>query len=333
MNASSMPKVSVLVPSFNHAQFVEQAVRSVWAQTFQDIELVVVDDGSSDGSAAILHELRSRSSIPMTVEVQENRGVTATLNRALSLARGDLVSFLASDDYYDRRFIERNLEEAGRQPGPVALHCDAWLVDEHGTVGPRVYSESALPPAQGRCFEAFATSTARVVAGTIVLPRALLEELGGYDPTLKSEDFDLYLRLSRRVPFVFIDEPLYYAREVRGSLGRKPWVWAHGTVAALGKHRDFLGPRFDEILLKRQIRLSHVCFVHGGFVHGARWAGRAMKTASAEGSRLRTGTRLLKGMLSGTIQHLARRLVPARPRRFVSRGLKRMVSKPDGQRG
>lgn len=326
MSDTRVPKASILLASYNHARFVTQAVESVWAQTWRDIELIAIDDGSTDKSASILRELASNSPVPMIVEVQENRGLTQTLNRALSLARGNLICLLASDDYYHPRFVERNVAEAERQSGPVILHSDGWLIDESGTVGERVYAVSTTPPAKGKCFEAFATVEARVLAGTVVLPKRVIEEAGGYDAAMRCEDYDLYLRLSREIPFVFVNEPLYYSREVRGSLGRKPWVWAEGTIAALARHREFLGARYDQVLLKRLTDISYFCFVHGGFGHGLGWARRAIMSPPAQNARATTAARLLEGMISGTVQHLARSAIPSRPRKFVGRGLRRLLA-------
>ena len=108
------PRVSVLMPAYNHERFVEQAVRSVWEQTARDIELIVIDDGSTDSTAEILQALAAGSPIPMKVSVQANAGISTTLNRAAGQARGEWVSILASDDYYVTHFIERNLQFAER---------------------------------------------------------------------------------------------------------------------------------------------------------------------------------------------------------------------------
>ena len=100
-----LPLVSVLMPAYNHQQFVEQAVRSVWAQTYKNIELIVIDDGSSDRTLEILKRLSLQSPISMKVDTHANQGICRTLNKCFDLSRGELIAFLASDDQYSEKFI------------------------------------------------------------------------------------------------------------------------------------------------------------------------------------------------------------------------------------
>jgi hypothetical protein len=317
--------VSVLMPSFNHACFIEEAVRSVWTQSYRNVELVVIDDGSSDGSLELLQALRSVSPINMIVEGQENQGVTKTLNRALGLASGDIICLLASDDFYDPQYVEKYVA-AFRQAGePVVLHCDARPVDKYGRIGRSTYALTGHKPAIGKCFEGLATSSLRVIAGSMAMPRRLLTDIGGYDESIKSEDFDILLRLSQKARFEFINEPLYCSRVVGGSLGRKPWVWAEGTVTALSKHRDALGERFDEIMMRRQVRLAYVCFVHGSIRHGLHWSARALCAKPRKTATVSLIGTLGWSMISGIVQHQSKLWLPDHIRRSLAQHLKKIT--------
>jgi alpha-1,3-rhamnosyltransferase len=314
------------MPSYNHARYIAQAVESVWRQTFRDIELIVVDDGSTDRSLEILQQLEASSPLPMVVVHQENRGVTTTLNRALSISRGEYICLLASDDYYDPRYVETYVETFDRFTHPVALHCDAKTVDENGKVGMRVYALSPRGPARGMCFEEIATSSVRVIAGSFSVPRNFLLSIGAYDPNIQSEDFDVYLRTAREIPFIFIDQPLYFSRHLQGSLGRRPWVWAEGTVAALEKHRDFLGPRFAHICVKRYVGLSYSCFAHGGAWQGLCWAWRTLKQHQGSvGGKLFLCAKLARGMFAGLAGYQLRRILPPKLRRIIARQVRRFT--------
>ena len=94
------PLVSVVLPAYNHARYVAQAIASVASQRYPNIELIVIDDGSTDGSAAVIAEALTRVTCPVRFIVRENRGAPATLNEGAALARGRYLAFLNSDDYY-----------------------------------------------------------------------------------------------------------------------------------------------------------------------------------------------------------------------------------------
>ena len=171
----SAPRVSVLMPAYNHERFVTQAVESVWGQSAGDVELVVVDDGSPDSTAEVLNRLAARSPIPMSVEVQANAGISPTLNRALAKARGEWICILASDDFYAPDFIRRHLEvagEHGRQD--VVQHCDAFLVEHDDLVTGTIGAVSDQAPLEGQAFELAGRPADDCYPCSIFLPRALL---------------------------------------------------------------------------------------------------------------------------------------------------------------
>lgn len=270
------PSVSVLVASYNHARFITQAIESVWAQQGARVELIVIDDGSSDNSVAILRELQARSPIPMSVAVQENAGVSATFNRALALARGDWVCILASDDYYAPDFLARSLAAASGLAENGVVHANAYLVEADGTLRGTMDEVAQLAPLRGQAFEQMVTGQGRMTPCTMVMRRRLLLEAGGFDPQLAAEDTDLFLRLARIAEFHYIEEPIFYSRYTPGSLGKRPWVWGDSTIRAIQKHADILGPRLQPLLSKVAANLCDHCFEYGEWGHGLRWCGRAI---------------------------------------------------------
>lgn len=204
------PLVSVLMPSYNHEAYVARAVESVWEQTHRPLELVAVDDGSSDRTAEILEELAADSPIPMAVRRQENRGIAGALNSARVAARGAWLSVLASDDFYAPDKIERQLAAADRRPGCPAVHSDFVCVGPDGD--PAAYQGARLPPADGDSHLDLLRGRRTVHSVTLMVRAEALDEAGGWDESYPQEDWPLILRLSRRGPVAFCPAALVHRR-------------------------------------------------------------------------------------------------------------------------
>jgi alpha-1,3-rhamnosyltransferase len=285
--------VSVLMPAYNHEKFIEQAVRSVWEQTYKNTELIVVDDGSSDDSFELLKKLCEISPIPMKVFTQTNKGITCTLNRCIDIAEGQWVALLASDDYYHPRFIAHSLNEAERYRGEaVVIHSDVIKVDGTGVEFGRHSKSVNRPGYNGFCFDELIDLSGSIVASTIFLPLAALKKVGKFDENLLAEDYDLHLRLARHYKFSYIDEPLLYKRDTRFSLGGKPWVWASGNIVALKKHADVLGEKLPDLIERELYRLSVACISQGGFKEGVRLGNQALDSTGPLKRRLFLAIRL-----------------------------------------
>lgn len=128
---SRQPLVTVIVPSYNHEQYVSRAIESVVAQSYRNIELIAIDDGSKDRSVQILTGLADKHGF--TFIARENRGLARTLNDGIALAQGKYISFVASDDYYYSHRIENAVRQLEKSSAKVAcVYCDGHIVDEAG---------------------------------------------------------------------------------------------------------------------------------------------------------------------------------------------------------
>lgn len=210
----SSPLLTVCLPTYNYERYLEQAVRSVWDQTYQPRELVVVDDGSADGSWALLERLLPLSPIPMKVLQGGHRGVSAAMNMAARAARGEWLAILAADDYARRDRLERQVA-AVDSPAVLLVHSEYVCVDEHGRAT-GYDSSSDLPPASGRALRDILLLRADVRSVTMMLRRSALEKVGGYDERKPAEDWQSILRLARDGEIRHVPEPLVY-RRVHGS--------------------------------------------------------------------------------------------------------------------
>lgn len=139
-----MPKVSVIVPNYNHERFLRQRIDSILAQTFQDFELILLDDCSTDGSRSILSLYSSDPHVHAIEFNQKNSGSTfKQWNKGVRLARGEYVWIAESDDYADSHFLERLVPVLDSKPEIVLASCRSWQVNADGQIGG--YADSHLP--------------------------------------------------------------------------------------------------------------------------------------------------------------------------------------------
>ena len=289
----SEPLVSIAMPAYNHERFVRQAVESVWNQTHRNLELLVIDDGSTDRTFDVLTKLATESPIPMSVDKQSNRGIAYTLNRMAEMARGEWWALLSSDDFYAPDFIERNLAEAGRfTGGPVVLHSNAFLVEASGRITGKMSEIAQTVPLQGEAFETAVMGRGHMIPSTIFIRRDLLLEAGGFDPTMVAEDLDLQLRLARRAQFHYIADPIFYSRYTPGSLGKRPWLWGDSIIRSIAKHEDLLGTRLPGLLSKSSENIVAACVEHGEVRPALHWARRAVDYAPGFAAKLVVAGRL-----------------------------------------
>jgi len=202
-----MPVVSVVIPTFQRRELVRQAVASALAQTVADVEVIVVDDGSTDGTREALEGLDPR----VRYVWQENRGASAARNEGIRRSAAAVVAFLDSDD----RWLPDHLAVLGEL---LARHRGAVLA----STAPRFSIGGRARPGQARVVDATGLVAAETLPGCpsgVAVRRAELVEAGGFDERLLVfEDRDLWLRLSRRGPFVLLDRRTVLRGFTRGSL-------------------------------------------------------------------------------------------------------------------
>jgi len=213
------PRVSVVVPAYNHAAYIERALSSVLEQTYRDLEIVVIDDGSADDTAERAERALAGAAVPHRVVRRANQGAAQTLNEAASLATGDYLQFLNSDDWLAPRRVERMVDEvagvgAGWGFSTIALVDAAGApvdVTKHSRAFELMCSTSAIPFRLSVGFSLIATNTT-VSSGNLFVSRALFDRVGGFRDFRWNHDWDFALRALWLDEPVFVDEPLYAYR-------------------------------------------------------------------------------------------------------------------------
>jgi glycosyltransferase involved in cell wall biosynthesis len=201
--------ISVIVPTYNQADYLARTIESVWAQDVDDVEIVVVDDGSTDHTVAVLQELSKRDRFRFIH--QENRGPAAARNRGIRESHGELIAFLDGDDFWLPGKLKAQLE-ALQSTGYRFSFCGEQTIDERGKI---VAVKNA---SEKDCAFAELVWGNRIATPTVLVERSLLDECGLFEESMRTgEDWDLWLRLSAEAPGACVPEPLV------AVLGTRRW--------------------------------------------------------------------------------------------------------------
>ncbi len=212
-------EVSVIIPAYNHEEFIEQAIQSVIDQHFQNWELIIIDDGSTDRTKELVDRFEDYPRIQ--IFHQKNSGLSATLNRGLKIARGKYFSFLPSDDYLHPLKLSSQIEIFHDRPDLGVVFCNQIPVDRYGnpskddtiiswTDVPYVTEEEILPHLFERNF---------IPAPSALIRTDYLRQLGGFDETLiYTQDYDVWMRFLPHHSAHWLHKALIYYRWHGGNL-------------------------------------------------------------------------------------------------------------------
>lgn len=198
------PLVSVVIPTYNRAHMLKDAIDSVLAQTYPNFELLVVDDGSTDDTQALLESYGRR----IIAIHQSNKGVSAARNRGIRSASGELIAFLDSDDYWRPEKLAVQLDFFMTRPETVLCQTEEiWIRN-----GVRVNPKQRHKKLSGMIFEA-SLPLCLISPSAVMMRKALLEEVGVFDETMPAcEDYDLWLRITCKYPAHLIPDSLIVKR-------------------------------------------------------------------------------------------------------------------------
>lgn len=210
-----MPRVSVIIPTYNRKDYVQEAIDSVLAQTYTDYEIIVVDDGSTDGTG---EALQVRYGDRIRYVWQENQGESVARNRATEMAQGEFIAFLDSDDLWMPEKLQRQVAYLEMWSDAGMVFGQAWLIDEHG----ERYGHEPLGAAQQTptvlAHDSLLLRNRVSGPSTVLLRRELWQRIDGFDPQIRyGEDWDLWLQVARIKPIHAMSMPLACIRRHRGT--------------------------------------------------------------------------------------------------------------------
>ncbi len=238
------PLVSVVLPTYNRAHCLPRAVESVLRQTFDSLELIVVDDCSTDDTIAYLKRIRDPR--VRWIHHEYNRGGAAARNTGVAAASADTIAFQDSDDEWCVTMLERQMRKRSEMGDDFGASYCGKIVhgrDNRGNFGPRC--AAYVPSPQDLNVEGDILATvlrqALVSTQTLIVRKDLFDGVGGFDESLRvGLDWELSIRLARVTKFAFIEEPLVMTYLMPDSITHRRLSGAHTTAVVMAKHEDLM---------------------------------------------------------------------------------------------
>jgi glycosyltransferase involved in cell wall biosynthesis len=261
----SGPSVSVVIPTYNYGRFIAEAIESALGQTLTALEIVVVDDGSTDDTETVLRKFGGQ----VRYVKQLNIGVSEARNRGVDETKGELIAFLDADDIWEPTKLQKQAEQFATDNRVGLVHCG--MREFHSTtdktLGFRVEGSDGQVADELLVWERPAIN---VSGSAIMVSRKAIDEVGGFDPRLKcGEDWDLCYRIARKYQVGFVPEPLVNYR-IHGAA-------AHHNVEnmELGMgmfyEKAFATDDPEVLKLKRRAYGNYHRVMAGSYLHAGRW--------------------------------------------------------------
>lgn len=193
--------VSIIIPTYNRKNWVTEAIDSALKQSYEHIEVIVIDDGSTDGTYSHLKGIYNNQIILKKIK---HKGVSAARNIAISMAMGEWISFLDSDDFFHRDKIEKQIKILNKNPNYHIAHSEEiWYKN-----GIRINPKKKHQKTGGYIF-AKSVDLCSISISTVILKKSLFSKIGNFDETMQAcEDYELWLRITAKYNILFINEYL-----------------------------------------------------------------------------------------------------------------------------
>jgi glycosyltransferase involved in cell wall biosynthesis len=248
------PKVSIIVPTYNRAEYIGKAIDSVFSQTYKHLEIIVIDDGSTDGTGQVLKKYGDGDKVRYLY--LDHVGVSEARNRGLQESSGEYIAFLDSDDVWLPVKIEKQLEVFRVNP-EVGLVCSrAEVINENGEfVGehkPELYAGSSLKDLITHNF---------IVFSSVIIKKSILSKLGYFfDKKLDGAvDYDFALRFAQITEIYFLDEVLVRYRITSDAISRDSIKIYKRRISILEKFKETEKRREQNFLIKKRLKLDIYC--------------------------------------------------------------------------
>jgi alpha-1,3-rhamnosyltransferase len=296
-------EVFVAIPSYNHAQFIEKCLRSIISQTLKPKKLLVIDDGSRDGSPAIIEHVLGDCPFDAELIARENRGLCKTLNQALELSEGDYFAYIGSDDFWLPKFLEKRARLMTKRKDAVLGYGHAFLVDDLDRVFGCTadYDDDWANYADGNPRQMLLNGVSPV-SSTVFYRRAKLLQ-SPWNEEARLEDYELYVRLMPMGEFAFDPQALSAWRHHSYNTSKNLLLMYTEVIAAQNRNLDIFGigrSELERAQSQSTFRYARVLLQNGKKREALRLFGESWRNADSAASiakavvQLALPTRFLK---------------------------------------
>lgn len=250
-----LPLVSVIIPAYNHENYVEATLESLINQTYENIELIVIDDGSKDGTLLKIKGYEQKLAerfFKVTIKSQENQGICKTLNTGIRLSGGKYIFICPTDDVFSEKFVWKHIRYLEKNPEYACSYTDGINVNSdeldlqdysRGNIFSNLFTFKS-----GDLREFMLDNYLNLPTPSFIYRAGVFETVGLYDEQLKFEDVDMFLRISKNNPIGCINEKLFYRRLHNTNSGRNPEIIIKGLKQIIEKYELDLDYSEDEKL-------------------------------------------------------------------------------------
>ena len=215
---NNKPLVSVIIPAYNHEKYIIDCLKSVINQTYSNIQIIVINDGSTDSTERVIKEFINSTNSNINFISKRNEGICKTLNKGLNIAKGKYISCLASDNMFAPQMIEKEVEFMENNKSIGLVYTDAYFINFNKITNKKytdykqIIKKCFRKGIQNKDIYEILLTDDIILASSTLIKKECFEVLGPFDETLKAEDYDMWFRITKEYPIGFIDEPLCYYR-------------------------------------------------------------------------------------------------------------------------
>ena len=209
-----MPEVSVIIPTYNGEKYLATAVESALAQTYRDLEILIVHDGSTDATGAIAKSYGSRITY---IRKAENGGLASARNRGIRESGGRYIALLDDDDWWEPDKLQLQVAELEKDKDVALVYSDMWVHYDDGKIDPSFLRTRPLASG-GHVFNQYLLSKF-IIPSSVVIRRSCLKQIGLFDESMRSlKDCDFFLRLCYRWKIALVPQSLVHRRQRAGNM-------------------------------------------------------------------------------------------------------------------
>ncbi len=255
------PKVSVIIPVFNFEEYIEETLNSVLNQSYQNFEIIVVDDTSTDNTFQIVQGLAEKFKSIKCYKIEHSGRPSVPRNYGISKAAGDLIAFLDGDDLWVNNKLEIQVQYMMKNPELIFVYSAS--VTKGASIFSSYFEVLPLISKAAKSKDDLINNGNTITCSSVLARKKILDQVNGFDedPKLKIEDYDLWLRLSEIGPFKFIPQIHVYYR-IHSSQFSSDWKIKQERLQYLAKKRNLELPPYKFHRTKGFVHLAARNFVH-----------------------------------------------------------------------